>query len=70
MSDVLGDLISSGGLSIWKEGDPVHLTQTAYGDIAEQIINTAAGRGGEDAAAPSRKRLESVVTRSATVQPQ
>ena len=67
---VLGDLISSGGVSIWKEGDPVHLTQTAYGDIAEQIVNTAAGRGGEDAAAPSRKRLESVVTRSATVQPQ
>ena len=45
----LGDLISSGGVSIWKEGDPVHLTQTAYGDIAEQIVNTAAGRGSEDA---------------------
>ena len=67
---VLGDLISSGGVSIWKEGDPVHLTQTAYGDIAEQIVNTVAGRGGEDAAAPARKRLESVVTRSAIVQPQ
>ena len=38
---VLSDLISSGGVSIWKEGGPVHLTQTAYGDIAEQIINTA-----------------------------
>ena len=67
---VLSDLISSGGVSIWKEGDPVHLTQTAYGDIAEQIINTAAGKGGEDTAAPARKRLESIVSRSATVQPQ
>ena len=66
----LGDLISSGGVSIWKEGDPVHLTQTAYGDIAEQIVNTAAGRGSEDAGAPARKRLESIVTRSAIVQPQ
>ena len=66
---VLSDLISSGGVSIWKEGDPVHLTQTAYGDIAEQIINTAAGKGGEDTAAPARKRLESIITRSATVQP-
>ena len=66
----LGDLISSGGVSIWKEGDTVHLTQTAYGDIAEQIVNTAAGRGSEDAGAPARKRLESVVTRSAIVQPQ
>ena len=67
---VLGDLISSGGVSIWKEGDPVHLTQTAYGDIVEQIVNTAAGRGSEDAVAPARKRLESVITRSAIVQPQ
>ena len=57
-------------MSIWKEGDPAHLTQTAYGDIAEQIVNTAAGRGSEDAVAPARKRLESVITRSATVQPQ
>ena len=26
-------LLSSAGLSIWKEGDPVHLTETYYGDI-------------------------------------
>ena len=44
--------------------------QTAYGDIAEQIVNTAAGKGGENTATSSRKRLESIVTRSATVQPQ
>ena len=46
------------------------MTQTAYGDIAEQIVNTAAGKGGENTATSSRKRLESIVTRSATVQPQ
>ena len=67
----LSDLISSGGLSIWKEGDPVHLTDTAYGDIAEFLMGIIRGKALEDDSAAleddsaaTRKRLDSVVTRS------
>ena len=27
-------LTSSGGISIWRDDDPVHLTNTAHGDIS------------------------------------
>ena len=62
----LSALVSSGGVSIWKEGDPVHLTETAYGDIADNLINIIrqGDSGGADVEVP-RRRLESVVTRSA-----
>ena len=60
----LSDLISSGGLSIWKEGDPVHLTDTAYGDIADFLMGVIRGKAVEEDSAATRKRLDSVVTRS------
>ena len=61
----LSNLVTSGGVSIWKEGDPVHLTETAYGDIAEHLVSTI--KEGDSSASVEllRKRLESVVTRSA-----
>ena len=40
-ADVDGDmasLISSAGISIWLEDDPVHLTNAAYGDIAASLV--------------------------------
>ena len=61
----LAVLISSGGVSIWKEGDPVHLTDTAYGDNADFLIDMVSGRAVEETATPTRKSLESMVTRSA-----
>ena len=63
----LSSLASSGGVSIWKEGDPVHLTQTAYEDIAEHLVDLIGGREKADSVETPRKRLESVVTRSAAV---
>ena len=62
----LSNLISSGGLSIWKEGDPVHLTDTAYGDIVEFLMGIIRGKALKDDSGPgaTRKRLDSVVTRS------
>ena len=41
----MASLISSAGMSIWRENDPVHLTNAAYGDIAAspvKVITTAA----------------------------
>ena len=62
----LSALVSSGGVAIWKEGDPVHLTETAYGDIAENLTNIIRqGDSSSSAAEVPRRRLESVVTRSA-----
>ena len=61
----LPSLVSSGGVSIWKEGDPVHLNETAYGDIAEHLISTIKEGDRRSSAEPPRKQLESVVTRSA-----
>ena len=61
----LANLVSSGGVSIWKEGDPVHLTETAYGDIAEHLVSTI--KAGDSSAGVEllRRWLESVVTRTA-----
>ena len=61
----LPSLVSSGGVSIWKEGDPVHLTKMAYSDIAEHLVSTIKEGDGSASAEPPRKRLESVVTRLA-----
>ena len=58
---------SSRGLSIWAKGDPVHLTPTAYGDLADDLVNkvsSAASVGGQP---ETRRRIESVVTRISTV---
>ena len=61
----LTSLVSSGGVSIWKEGDPVHLTETAYGDIAEHLVSTIKEGDSSASVELPRKRLESGVTRSA-----
>ena len=34
----MANLISSAGISIWLEDDPVHLTNAAYGDIAANLV--------------------------------
>ena len=60
----MASLISSAGMSIWQENDPVHLTNAAYGDIAAslvKVITTAATDPSVDQV--RRPRLESVVTR-------
>ena len=44
----------------------MHLTETAYGDIAEYLLDTVSGRAVVDTAGPLRKRLESILTRSAS----
>ena len=62
----LSGLTSSRGLSIWKDGDPVHLTDTAYGDIANFLDGLIRGEAEEAVSVAARKRLESVVTRSLT----
>ena len=62
----LTDLISSGGVSIWKKGDLIHLTETAYGDIAELLVDTITGKAVVKTGTSTCKCLESVVTRSAT----
>ena len=41
-ADSLAEIRSSGGLSLWRDDDPVHLTVAAYGDIAEVLTTQAA----------------------------
>ena len=66
-SQELPSLHSSGGVTIWRGDDPVHLTDTAFGDIADHLVNVVKGSGGGDQEdVPQRRRLESVVTRSGT----
>ena len=66
-SQELPSLNSSGCVTIWRGDDPVHLTDTAYGDIADHLVNVVKGSGGGDQEdVPQRRRLESVVTRSGT----
>ena len=66
-ADADGDmvnLISSAGISIWLEDDPVHLTNTAYGDIAASLIKLVSKTAADPSADQLRRpRLESVVTR-------
>ena len=60
-------LLSSSGLSIWAKGDPVHLTPTAYGDLADDLINKVSSATSVGAPLEKRRRIESVVTRISTV---
>ena len=59
----MANLISSAGISIWQEGDPVHLTNAAYSDIAaslSKVVTMAAFDPTSDQL--RRPRLESIVT--------
>ena len=47
-SQELPSLHSSGGVTVWRGDDPVHLTDTAYGDIADHLVNVVKGSGGGD----------------------
>ena len=60
----MASLISSAGISIWLEDDPVHLTNAAYGDIAASLVKLVTKTATDPAADHLRlPRLESVVTR-------
>ena len=59
----LSKLISSSGLPIWASGDPVHLTPTAYGDMAEVLHSKISSVTGGNSPPEPRRRIESVVTR-------
>ena len=60
----MASLISSAGISIWLEDDPVHLTNAAYGDIAASLVKLVTKTATDPAADHLRRpRLESVVTR-------
>ena len=63
---VFEELLSSSGLPIWAKGDPVHLTATANGDVAAALVGKLNSPSDDQAASPSRKRIESVVTRVQT----
>ena len=60
-------LLSSSGLSIWAKGDPVHLTPTAYGDLADVLINKVSSATSAGAPLEKRKRIESVVTKRKSI---
>ena len=52
---------STAGLSVWQEEDPVHLTSSAYKDIASLVQNQAElAVQGKPAA--GRRRIDSIVT--------
>ena len=60
----LASLISSAGISIWLEDDPVHLTNAAYEDIAASLVKLVTKTAADPSADLLRRpRLESVVTR-------
>ena len=64
-SQELPSLHSSSGVTIWRGNDLVHLTNTAYGNITDHLVNVVKGSGGGDPEeVPQRKRLESIVTGS------
>ena len=63
---IFDELNSSAGLPIWASGDPVHLTLTAYGDVAAALVGKLKNMSGDKAAIVARKRIESVVTRVQT----
>ena len=37
-------------MAIWSSGDPVHLTNTAYGDVAAALVAKLNNAGGDKAA--------------------
>ena len=60
----MANLISSAGMSIWQEDDPVHLTNAAYDDIAASLVKVVTAAATDPTADQLRcPRLESVVTR-------
>ena len=60
----MASLISSAGISIWQEEDPVHLTNAAYGDIGASLVKLVTKTAADPAADQLRRPpLESVVTR-------
>ena len=60
-------LRSSSGLPIWAKGDPVHLTPTAYGDLADDLVKKVSSAASVGGPPETRRRIESVVTRISTV---
>ena len=61
---VFEELLSSSGLPIWAKGDPVHLTPTAYGDVAVTLMDKLISPGSENQTSSTRKGIKSDVTRS------
>ena len=57
-SQELPSLHSSGGVTVWRGDDPVHLTDTAYGDIADHLVNVVKGSGGPGGSAAKEKAGE------------
>ena len=54
---VLSSMVTSAGVSVWKEADPVHLTNEAYVEIGAHLLSLE-----DDKPAPSkRERLDSLV---------
>ena len=45
----------------------MHLTDTAYGEKADYLLEIVTGRWSEEKEGPQQKQLESVVTRSTAV---
>jgi hypothetical protein len=55
----LSEITTLAGTSVWHDGDPVHLTDGAYADIAAAILKLVDDSEGQNAA--KRPRLASVV---------
>ena len=51
----MGELLSSAGLPICCNTDPVYLTNTAYGNLAEALLKTIACTA-EEGGLPKRRR--------------
>jgi hypothetical protein len=58
--DSLKGLRSGNGASIWREDDPVHLTDAAYADLGGALAAMAGGCGHTEDTA-SRRRLASII---------
>ena len=60
----MAGILSSAGMSIWHENDPVHLTNAAYGDIAASLVKLVTTATADPSTDQLRRpRLESVVTK-------
>ena len=60
----MASLLSSAGLSIWQDSNPVHLTNAAYGDIAASLVKVVTTAATDSSTGMLRRaRLESVVTK-------
>ena len=57
---------STAGLSVWQEEDPVHLTSSAYKDIASLVQNQAE-LAVQGKPASGRRRIDSIVTSQLSV---